>query len=215
MAERAPTPSPSSLRAAGLLLLAAGLGALAGSQWERRVHPAPPSEPSLRGSTTITFIPAGLGPVTELSPADRTGVGVRRDLRNLFDYTESPAQRAMRLENEHRARIAELKSLAEIIEQGVREAAQIQADILWHQLHDPPPVKLELIGKMGPPRAQMAILTAPDGEIYYAHPGEIVAGRYRLVALDFDTATIGYADALVAAQPEWAGRRTVLRMGAR
>lgn len=220
MAERAPTSPPSSPRTAGLLLLAAGLGALAGSWWERSA-PAPSSGSSLVPRPAAGIVPAGLGPVIDLSPPAGAGVAIRRDSRNLFDYTESPDERARCLETERLARIAELKSLVESIERRVRETAQIQADDLRHrQRPDPPPVALALIGKMGPPRAPMAILAAPDGEVYSARPGETVAGRYKLLALDFDTATIGYADALVAAQPvaaqpEWADRRTVLRMGAR
>ena len=92
----------------------------------------------------------------------------------------------------------------------------LDAQAKWDREHpEPPPVALRLIGKMGTPRAPLAILATPDGEVHPTRPGEIVAGSYELLAIDFETVTIGYAGPLVAAHPEWKGRRTVLRMGAR
>jgi hypothetical protein len=149
-------PTPISIRGAGLCLLAALLGALAGARWQRGTG-FPAGAPPVR--------PAGFtlpSPVIELEPKVQGPVPIRSDSRNLFSFAESPQEKERRLDLERLAKIAADKKHQEELVQQKRQA-----------------------------------------------------GTYKLLELGYDAATIGFAEALVASHAEWAGRKTVLRMGAR
>ena len=67
---------------------------------------------------------------------------------------------------------------------------------------------------MGDARAPLAILAdASSGEVYTAREGEVLLDKFRIKKIEFDSVTIGYTDALVAAHPEWAQQTKVIRMG--
>jgi len=213
-----PTAPVTSARTAGLVLLAAALGSIAGAQWERRS--APPASGTQPPRVTAGIVPAGLGPVVALGPVAPSSVPIRRDSRNLFGYAEDPAIRAKRLAGiKEAARLAEIEETRRrqiIAEEKNRREAWDAAERARKLLNpDPPPVTLALIGKMGSPLSPIAILATRDGDVIAARAGETVDGSFKLVGLDFETATIGYADRLVAAHPTWRDINTVLRMGAR
>jgi len=202
----------ASPRAAGYFLLAAALGAFAGARWERRagVDPSGPAAPHQAPVAT-----AGLAPVIELSRTDPDRVPIREDLRDLFDFAESPEERAIRIERDRQAKIAAMKRVQDLEEQRKKDDALAAARRQYDLEHpDPPAVTVRLLGKMGSPQQPLAILATEDNEVHFLRPGETV-GDFRLLDLDFESATIGYADALVASHREWKSRKTVIRMGAR
>jgi hypothetical protein len=217
-------------RGAMVVALAAVLGAAAGASWQRREAGGAGSRPGTPGGhdashangggagfTGAGFVPPGL---IELIPYPKHASIPRDNYSNLFDYSESPEAKAIRLAHDRRVALERQHEKDEqdrLAKQKLADDnARAEADARWAAAHPrPPAVTLSLIGKIGAPRAPMAILAAADGEVFTARVGETIAGTFRLLSLDFETATIGYAPALVAAQPEWASARTVLRMGVR
>jgi len=151
-----------------------------------------------------------------LEPKVQGPVPIRSDSRNLFSFAESPQEKERRLDLERLAKIAADKKHQEELVQQKRQEDLLAAQLKHRLEHpEPPPVALAFMGKMGPPRAPIAILASGDGEVYTVRIGETFAGTYKLLELGYDAATIGFAEALVASHAEWAGRKTVLRMGTR
>jgi hypothetical protein len=67
---------------------------------------------------------------------------------------------------------------------------------------------------MGDMHSPIAILAdAGSGEVYTAKEGEVVLEKFRVKKIEFDSVTIGYTDALIAAHPNWAQETKVIRMG--
>ena len=213
MGERTPASTLASPRAAGYFLLAAALGAFVGARWERRTvqdtsRPAAPHQ--------APVLTAGLTPVTELSTIAPERVPIRDGLRDLFDFAESPEERAIRIEEARRAKIVEMRRARELADAMKREVDRVKAQHQYDLDHpEPPAVTLRLLGKMGSPKQPLAILASADGEVHFVRSGETVADDFTLLELGFESATIGYAEALVASHPEWKSRKTVIRMGAR
>ena len=67
---------------------------------------------------------------------------------------------------------------------------------------------------MGEPRAPIAILVdMTSQDVFTAREGELIGDTYKVQKIDFDSVTIGYAEALFAAHPTWAAETRVIKMG--
>jgi len=138
---------------------------------------------------------------------------IRRETRNLFNYARSPAE----IEAEDQARAAAERQQREEAE---RRRVQAEADARaraererYERDHPtpapPPPINFRFIGKMGDPKAPIAILeeVAAGGEKYVVREGEVVLDKYKIIKIEFDSVTIGYTN------PQWAQDTKTLKMG--
>ena len=79
---------------------------------------------------------------------------------------------------------------------------------------EPPPIPFRFIGKMGDSRSPVAVLAdAASGEVYTVREGEVIADKYKIRKIEFDSVTIGYAEPLIATNPAWAGETKTIKMG--
>jgi hypothetical protein len=210
VAERTPASSLASPRAAGYSCCGRAR-APCGRAWERAGvgNPSGPAAPHA-GSRRHR----GLTPVTELSRRPERGPDPE-GFAISSTFAESPEERAIRIEK------------ATSGEDRRDEARQELAD------------EEETAGRPGgaaastnwsiPIRRRHAAALGQDGTAEGSHWRSWHRDRTRsiscvparpwddftLLELGFESATIGYADALVASHPEWKSRKTVIRMGAR
>ena len=145
-------------------------------------------------------------------------VQIRKDSRNLFNYSKSPSEvkedERVRREQERLAREAE-----------TRRQQQQEAELAARRNRDaelaknpppptPPPIPFRFIGKMGEPRAPIAVLVDMGSQdVFTAREGELIGDTYKVQKIDFDSVTIGYAEALFVAHPTWAAETRVIKMG--
>ena len=160
----------------------------------------------------------GLQNLVEVTLANQSPVKIR-SYRNLFNYAKSPDE----IEGERQARLAAEKAAREAEERQRRQAeidAQANAERARRQIEHPdppppPPFNFKFIGKMGDPRAPIAIIeeSAPGGDKWVVREGEVILEKYKVLKIDFDSVTIGFSDAVVAKNPTWAQETKVIKMG--
>ena len=143
---------------------------------------------------------------------------IRPHSRNLFNYAESPGEVAEKVRQQREAEKLAKEAAERRKIQMEEEAKAAAARVAEEQIHPPPPpppqINLRFIGKMGDARAPIAILAdAASGEVYTAKEGEVLLEKFRIKKIEFDSVTIGFTDALIAAHPDWAQQTKVIRMG--
>lgn len=154
----------------------------------------------------------GLPSFTEVS-LDKLSpeVAIRRDTRNLFNYSKSPDEAAEEIRQQRHAERMAAEAEKRRQEEAERMAlaqAQRAKELAINPPPPPPPViSFKFIGKMGQPKAPIAILAdGPSGEILTVREGEVIQEKFKVRKIDFDSITIGYVD------PKWGETRTI-RMG--
>jgi hypothetical protein len=136
---------------------------------------------------------------------------IREDSRNLFNYAISPQEVAeqARQQKEAARLAAEAEERRRIQAEADALAARQRAEQAAVNPPKPPPpsINFKFIGKMGDSKAPLAILADnANGEIMTVREGEIIADKFKVLKIEFDSITIGYV------KPEWTETRT-LRMG--
>ncbi len=145
-------------------------------------------------------------------------VQIRKNSRNLFNYSKSPGEVAEEIRQQKEAeRLAREAAERRRIQQEA-EAAAAAARAQAMAVNPPPPeapaIPFRFIGKMGEPKAPIAVLTdTVSGEVFTAREGEVIAEKFKIQKIDFDSVTIGYADLLIAKNPSWANETKVIKMG--
>ncbi len=135
---------------------------------------------------------------------------LRPDVRNLFAYAKSPQEFAAERAEVERLRKAADEARRLQMEMDKKREAERLARIEYERLHPPqppapvaPPMNLRLIGFLGPAKSKIAVIAdnGPSGNVYMVRSGEEFGEKYKLVALDFGAATVGYSDPKFAHMP--------------
>jgi hypothetical protein len=142
---------------------------------------------------------------------------LRDSLRNLFNYSRSPEEIAAELAEQER-----LRKLREEAERRRREEEMRRRDEAEKNRPigpdlpppplPPPPINLTFIGYLGEPtevqrRLVVFAASGSGGDVYVARRGEVVADKFKVIDIDFESVTVGYVN------PEWKDRTRTLRMG--
>lgn len=162
--------------------------------------------------------PDQLPKLIEVTLKVNQGSSIRAHSRNLFNYAESPSEIAEKFrqqrEAERLAKEAAERRRIQMEDEARASAARAERERIDPPPPPPPPINFRFIGKMGEQRAPIAILADPSsGDVFTAREGEVVAEKFRIKKIEFDSVTIGYTDALIAAHPNWAQETKVIRMG--
>jgi hypothetical protein len=200
-----------------LAVLVVGIGVVLYIQFQRGAFNSD-GGPAAAHSQVKEVTPDQLPKVTEVKLVNDAGASIRPHSRNLFNYAESPSEIAEKIrqqrEAEKLAKEAAERRRIQMEEDAKAAAARAEAEKINPPQPPPPPINLRYIGKMGDPRAPIAILAdATSGDVFTAKEGEVVAEKFRVKKIEFDSVTIGYTDALIAAHPNWAQETKVIRMG--
>ena len=200
-----------------LAVLVMGIGVVLYIQYQRGAFSSGgPKSTAVAHVKEVT--PDQLGKVTPVPLELNTKSTIRPHSRNLFNYAESPREVAEKVrqqqEAEKLAKEAAERRRIQMEEETKAAALRAEEERRNPPPPPPPPINLRFIGKMGDARAPIAILAdANSGEVYTAKEGEVVLEKFRVKKIEFDSVTIGYADALIAANPNWAQETKVIRMG--
>lgn len=161
---------------------------------------------------------ADLPPIIPVNLDQRQAVKIRTHSRNLFNYSKSPDEVADEIRRQKEAeRLA--KEAAERRRQQQEAEARAAIDRAKQLAINPPPpeppmIPFRFIGKMGELKHPLAVLAdAGSGEIYTVKEGEIIQDKFKVKKIELDAVTIGYTDALIAKNPDWAGRDKIIKMG--
>ena len=186
-----------------LLLLVAALLGLLWSQTREEDAPAPrtrrtaqagaersrtgAARPSRRGAAE----PAPLTEVVELHLADLEPAGSEyRVGRNPFDFlAPPPPPPPPPPKGPSPAELAAQRAAAE----AARQAAILATQNAEPPAPKPPPITFRYLGSFGPPARRIAVLS--DGEATYnAMVGDVIEGKFRLVAIGYESVDIGFVD---------------------
>src|SRR5438093_6630454 len=201
----------SSSKEIMLVTLVVGLGVVMYVQYNRGAF----SGSGGAGSAAIKVKevkPADLPNVLDVSLDMGSGAKIRKNSRNLFNYAESPDEVAEKLRQKREADRLAKEAAARRQQQMEEEARQARLRAQQEAEHPPPPppppINFRLIGKMGEPRAPLAILADPtSGDIYTVREGEVIQDKFKVQKIEFDSVTIGYVN------PTWAQETKTIRMG--
>ena len=201
------------------VLLLAGLGVVTYWQVQHGAFSKQKKSASAKGRAAVKEVEsAGLPGLVEVTLKDQPAVKIR-SYRNLFNYARSPDE----LENERLARVAAEKADREA-EERRRKQAEIDAQAAREQAErlaknppppPPPPINFRFLGKIGDPRSPIAVIEeiAAGGDKWTVREGEVILEKYKVIKIDFDSVTIGFSDAAVAKNPNWAQETKTIRMG--
>jgi len=201
-----------------LALLVIGIVVVLYIQFQRGAFSSGGGGPAAARAQVREVTPEQLPKVTEVKLATSTGATIPTHSRNLFNYAESPSTIAEKLrqqrEAERLAKEAAERRRIQMEEEAKAAAVRAEAERVNPPPPPPPPINLRFIGKMGDIHAPIAILAdASSGDVFTAKEGEVVAEKFRVKKIEFDSVTIGYTDALIAQHPNWAQETKVIRMG--
>jgi hypothetical protein len=180
-------------------------------QWRRGAFTDEDDEPDVL-SVGKAADPAQLAPFVEVSLSSLSpNVDIREDTRNLFNYSKSPDEIAEEIrrqrEAERLAREAEERRREQQGKELELQRARAEQQRINPPKPPPPPINYKFIGKMGDPKAPIAVLSeGASGEVVTAREGEVLAEKFKIRKIEYDSITIGYVN------PEWTETRTI-RMG--
>lgn len=135
--------------------------------------------------------PAPVTEVTELRLADlEAGTSGFRTSRNPFDYVKPPPPPPPPApKGPTPAELAAQRAAAE----AARQAALLAAQNAEPPAPKPPAITFRYLGSFGPPKRRIAVLS--DGEATYnAMVGDVIEGKFRLVAIGYESVDIGFVD---------------------
>ena len=139
-------------------------------------------------------------------------VPIRKNSRNLFNYSRSPDEVAeevrQRNEAERLAAEAAKRRQEQEAADALRRAEAAKTAALLPPPPPPPPlINFKFIGKMGQPRDPIAILAdGSSGEIFTVREGEVLLDKFKIRKIEYDAVTIGYVKA------DWTETKTI-KMG--
>jgi hypothetical protein len=200
-----------------LAVLVIGIGVVLYIQYQRGAF-SPDAERATGPGHVKEVTSEQLPKLVEVKLEMNSGSEIRPHSRNLFNYAESPAEIAEKLrqqrEAERLAKEAAERRRLQMEEEAKAAAARAEAERVNPPPPPPPTISFRFIGKMGDARAPIAILADPaSGDVFTAKEGEVVMEKFKVKKIEFDSVTIGYTDALIAAHPDWGQQTKVIRMG--
>jgi hypothetical protein len=200
-----------------LTLLIVGLGAVLYLQWDKLTGGS--SAPGEAAKLAVKQVAsASLPAITPVVLDQSSKIQIRKNSRNLFNYSKSPGEVAEEVRQQREAeRLAKEAAERRRIQQEAEQAAataRAQQLALNPPPPEAPPIPFRFIGKMGEPKAPIAVLAdTVSGEVYTAREGEVIADKFKIQKIEFDSVTIGYTDLLIAKNPSWANEQKVIKMG--
>lgn len=147
-------------------------------------------------------------PVVQLGSLEGDEVPYDPQGRNLFRYTEPPPSaeelaqiaEAKRRADEARKRAAEeaerRRKAAELAADAARKAQEEanQRGGTAVSVPQPPEIRLNYVGYVGPRDGRVAVLLDPDGNIVVGKEGEVVQEEFRILRIGYSYLEMGYVD---------------------
>ena len=200
-----------------VIVLFAGLGIVLFYQY-KKLMPSSDTPAEAARAAVKQVSPGALPALVPVTLEAEHKVRIRKNSRNLFNSAKSPSEvyeeERQRREAERLAKEAAERRRLQMEAEAKAAAARAQAEAINPPPPPAPQIRFTFIGKMGDMTSPIAILAdATTGDVYTVREGEVIAEKFKIQKIEFDSVTIGLTDALIQKNPTWAGTTQVVRMG--